>query len=233
MDEQLTIAQCLGELRDKARILQETGICIPLDYNCKVVYSDRCLSLDFASSLDIAVSVLENVQDRDKDWHPGSDHQVLDLVHPSLYPLIYGRSKAMKHGKVDLEDCVSYTGKGDVVRTRSTGHLSRFLKPSMYDTFSQKFQWLPCDVVITDKNRVRIASYINNLHPAHHKPLYSLIETAIAASIPLWDTVLESVEQELYWQPRMPIPQDIYQLPDGKPIIKRRCLFTIRHQNHH
>ena len=27
-----------------------------------------------------------------KDWHPGSNKQVLDLVHPSLYPLVYGKT---------------------------------------------------------------------------------------------------------------------------------------------
>ncbi|KAF9049333.1 hypothetical protein BDZ89DRAFT_1057685, partial [Hymenopellis radicata] len=30
--------------------------------------------------------------DDKKDWHPGSDGQVLDLVHPSLYPVRYGHS---------------------------------------------------------------------------------------------------------------------------------------------
>jgi hypothetical protein len=29
------------------------------------------------------------VLDELKDWHPGSNGQVLDLVHPSLYPIIY------------------------------------------------------------------------------------------------------------------------------------------------
>lgn len=39
------------------------------------------------------VSKLENVPDSQKDWHPGSDKQVLDLVHPSLYCLVYGVSQ--------------------------------------------------------------------------------------------------------------------------------------------
>ena len=36
----------------------------------------------------------------------------------------------------------------------------------------------------------RITSYINNLHPVHHQPLYPLIETLIDASIPLWNSTL-------------------------------------------
>jgi hypothetical protein len=30
------------------------------------------------------VNKLSQVPDKDKDWHPGSDGQVLDLVHPSM-----------------------------------------------------------------------------------------------------------------------------------------------------
>ncbi|KAI9023242.1 hypothetical protein DFJ74DRAFT_699223 [Hyaloraphidium curvatum] len=33
---------------------------------------------------------LEDVPEEKKDWHPGSDGQVLDLVHPSLFCLVYG-----------------------------------------------------------------------------------------------------------------------------------------------
>ena len=38
------------------------------------------------------VAPLEDVPDSEKDWHPGSDGLVLDLVHPSLYPIVYGRT---------------------------------------------------------------------------------------------------------------------------------------------
>lgn len=43
-----------------------------------------------------AVSVLENVPDAKKDWHPGSNNQVLDLVHPSLFCFVAGRTKVLK-----------------------------------------------------------------------------------------------------------------------------------------
>jgi len=29
------------------------------------------------------------------DWRYGSDGQVLDLIHPSLFPLIYGHSRVL------------------------------------------------------------------------------------------------------------------------------------------
>lgn len=43
-------------------------------------------------SLRHAMSSLECIPDDKKDWHPGSNRQVLDLVHPSLYCLRIGRS---------------------------------------------------------------------------------------------------------------------------------------------
>lgn len=37
---------------------------------------------------------------------------------------------------------------------------------------------------------LRIASYINNLHPKEHKPLYEVIERVIELTIPLWNQTL-------------------------------------------
>lgn len=38
------------------------------------------------------------------DWHPGSNNQVRDLIHPSLYPYVKGVS-ALKNGTI--EECVT------------------------------------------------------------------------------------------------------------------------------
>lgn len=43
-------------------------------------------------ALKTAIKPLEDVPEDAKDWHPRSNGLVLDLVHPSLYPLVYGRS---------------------------------------------------------------------------------------------------------------------------------------------
>ncbi|PPR02045.1 hypothetical protein CVT24_011205 [Panaeolus cyanescens] len=56
------------------------------------------------------------------------------------------------------------------------------------NSYSMKFQWLPCEVDISGVE-ARITSYINNLHP-REKGLYKLVEKVIDASIPLWDVTL-------------------------------------------
>ena len=52
--------------------------------------SDALIDDELRSRLREAVRVLEDVPDAERDWHPGSDEQVLDLVHPSLFCLVRG-----------------------------------------------------------------------------------------------------------------------------------------------
>lgn len=54
--------------------------------------SDALIDEKLRNDLVAGVSALENVEDAKKDWHPGSNHQVLDLVHPSLYCFIASRT---------------------------------------------------------------------------------------------------------------------------------------------
>ncbi|WP_372346811.1 DUF4246 domain-containing protein [Streptomyces sp. KL116D] len=81
--------------------------------------SDTVVDEELRSRLREAVRVLEEVPDAEKDWHPGSDGQVLDLVHPSLFCLVNGVSTAPERAWRNPTD-----------------------RYSKYE-FSEKFQWLP------------------------------------------------------------------------------------------
>lgn len=180
---------------------QQTGIVSAIDLDCKVVYSDRALSSEEAQALCAAVAPIENVPEKSKDWHPGSNGQVLDLVHPSLYPLVYGLSRVLPQGRIGLDDCAVSIGKGETVPQPSDEELWNMEwyngeTTNDSDIYSARFQWLPCDVSFSDDERVSITSYINNLHPKHHRDLYGTIENVIAKSIPLWNEVLASTESE-------------------------------------
>jgi hypothetical protein len=59
-------------------------------------HSDTLIDESLRQELIEAVGLLENVQEGEKDWHPGSNNQVLDLVHPSLFPLVIGKSPVLK-----------------------------------------------------------------------------------------------------------------------------------------
>jgi hypothetical protein len=47
----------------------------------------------------------------------------------------------------------------------------------------------------TDTNE-RIVSYINNLHPKHHKELYSTIENIMEKVIPVWNATLKPLKTQ-------------------------------------
>ncbi len=175
-----------------------------LDLDAAVIKSDTAVSSDLKQALQVAAAPLENVPDRLKDWHPGSDGKVLDLVHPSLFPLIYGRSRILSSGSVELKDSASYIGKGEVIATPDDTQVTDTQSEDQSEDqseaqpegtnpkfWSKAFQWLPCDVVFAGEG-VKITSYINNLHPKLHPELYSVIERVIAKSIPLWNLTLSS-----------------------------------------
>ena len=170
-----------------------------LDLDAAVIKSDIAIASDLKEALQAAAASLEAIPDRLKDWHPGSNRKVLDLVHPSLFPLIYGRSRILPSGVVGLQDCASYTGKGEIIATPDDAQIDLKKIPrgrSPWEIAHQKFwsksfQWLPCDVRFVGDG-IQITSYINNLHPTLHPDLYSIIEKFIAKSIPLWNLALSS-----------------------------------------
>lgn len=69
----------MEELKYKAEVYKTIACVKTLDGVWK---SDTIVPEDLKTALQKAVAPLENVPDKEKDWHPGSNEQVLDLVHP-------------------------------------------------------------------------------------------------------------------------------------------------------
>jgi hypothetical protein len=105
----------MKELRDKAAFYKTYSMVPILDISAAVVKSDSLLTHDLAAALRAGVHALEDVPEKDKDWHPGSEEKVLDLVHPSLFPLVYGRSRIIPSGAVTLENSIRRMGEGEIV----------------------------------------------------------------------------------------------------------------------
>ncbi|KAJ3370210.1 hypothetical protein GGF31_004268 [Allomyces arbusculus] len=127
--------------------------------------------------------LLENVPDHCKDWHPRSNNQVLDLVHPSLYPLVYGRTCVLDQSMASVDDWCKYISGGEPAQPRiGAPDQSRFL--------SQQFQWLPSDFAVDKDGKVAITSYVNNLHPERHAALYPTVARVFECALPLLEQVL-------------------------------------------
>ncbi|KAH7040622.1 uncharacterized protein B0I36DRAFT_357895 [Microdochium trichocladiopsis] len=207
---------CMKELRDKAEYMEKTGIVTVLDSELYIAKSDTLVPAELLARLKEAVALLEDVPESKKDWHPGSDEKVLDLLHPSLFPLRYGLTRVLPSGKVPLDDCLTYIGKGEVTEPFDPSTVR-----SCYDLKHAfgKHQWLPSDLKWTPEG-LEIASYVNNLHPRKHKDLYKILESFASLAVPLFEhVVLRSsytrTEQDL--APRIEIEHtshDDYYVPD-------------------
>lgn len=182
-------------MQGKAELYEKTGLVAVFDYSAAAIKSDSLVPPELAAELQAAVRVLEDVPDHQKDWHPGSNEQVLDLVHPSLWPLIYGQSRILTDRTIGVSDCLDYCGVGEVIpkvdkpviEQSSPGYYFR-QQEDKTPNLSHRFQWLPCNVML-EGSKAKIDSYINNLHPVDHANFYPIIEKFIELSLQAWDLV--------------------------------------------
>jgi len=140
------------------------------------------ISEENRAALRAAVSNLEDVPEADKDWHPNSNDLVLDLVHPSLYPLIYRRTLVAPNLK-PIE--------APITACRS---------------FSENLAWLPTDFAIApDGLSAKAQAYINNIHPSNTLLVHAL-EKIIASFVPLFNRVLtdQLLENDDHFPLRIP-----------------------------
>ncbi len=159
-----------------------------------VSFGDGLVAPDLVSRLRADVQKL--LTEEPVDYHPGSGTKVRDLVHPSLYPFIKGRS----------------TAKGKIPKTKDPDY-DRFGR-----TFeSSRYQWLPTPFTVGKDGSVEIASYINNLDRTRHAALYDDLAALFATALPLVESVVGYVNATKFWQEECPDIEHEGDLPDEKP----------------
>ncbi|EGC40894.1 conserved hypothetical protein [Histoplasma capsulatum var. duboisii H88] len=204
----------IDELQFKAGHFERSGQV--LVYDAGVVKSDTAVSESLRNTLKAAAAHLEDIPDNEKDYHPFSDNQVLDLVHPSLFPVVYGQTRIITDGVLGIHEGIARAGCGEIIKIPSEEELKALSTLGgwhgyLLNPYSQKFQWLPCDVEFTrnstpsdanenrqNRNTCKITSYINNLHPKRHQELYRVIEQVISCAVPLWNNTLRYTKAENY-----------------------------------
>jgi len=118
------------------------------------VKSDTIVSSELHDSLCRAFETIKMDQMAAPDWHPHSKDMVQDLLHPSMYPLVYDRSRGFKEEVVGVADAVEkWAGKGNIIAKddwRSDLERDRFrygvgsgdVPPHFW---SDTYQWLPAN----------------------------------------------------------------------------------------
>ncbi|KAF9354695.1 hypothetical protein BGX34_010854 [Mortierella sp. NVP85] len=168
--------------------------------------SDGLIPAELKERLLACVEKLKDVPDHLKDWHPGSNKQVLDLVHPSLYPFIAGRTRVTEQAAIPPLD---WMGQGNVVDKAPISHsVGNFY-------YSEKFQWLPSDVTVNTEGKVKFLSYVNNLHPVEHKDMYPVLEELLEKFLPMFEEVLTEMRMIDHKKHRLKAnPYDWYDEPE-------------------
>eukprot|EP00658_Telonema_sp_P-2_P007808 TRINITY_DN12905_c0_g1_i1.p1 TRINITY_DN12905_c0_g1~~TRINITY_DN12905_c0_g1_i1.p1 ORF type:complete len:341 (+),score=83.66 TRINITY_DN12905_c0_g1_i1:356-1378(+) len=118
-----------------------------------------------------------------EDWHPGSNRQVLDLVHPSMFCYVEGQTRVLPKEGLAWD---AWIGAGEPALV---------MGGEKHDPFaSGKYAWLPSDVSVShDHQSASFDSYINNLHPKQHADLYRAIGGIFARMLPLFNQVLSQL----------------------------------------
>ncbi|KAF1849209.1 uncharacterized protein K460DRAFT_305120 [Cucurbitaria berberidis CBS 394.84] len=192
----VTFDCCVEELRSKAKYFEETGIVPTLDACASVAKSDKLVSAELHDALRNAFDKLKTDQETSPDWHPNSNDMVQDLVHPSMYPLVYGRSLGFYRECVGVGNAIDqWAGTGDVAPGDDVigGDARRHDGQVSANCWSDTYQWLPANVVFQRDGNVKFTSYINNLHPAKYPDIYRTIEKLVKLSLPMWDQCLAIV----------------------------------------
>ncbi|CAF1051946.1 unnamed protein product [Adineta steineri] len=158
--------------------------------------SDELIPQDIKQSLISCVQSLENIPENEQDWHPGTNKQVLDLVHPSLFCFVNQTTRVIneRNHLINLDDALKYIGLGQTIDINANTSLSNSQnkQQKLQKSYSQSntYQWIPTEFNVSKDGRVKIESYINNLHPIQHKQLYQVIENICQHFIPLFSKVL-------------------------------------------
>ncbi|KAJ2350260.1 hypothetical protein GGH91_000281 [Coemansia sp. RSA 2671] len=170
-----------------------------------VWYSDTLIDAETTNELKRRVAILEDVPDRQKDWYPEGQSRVLNLIDPSLYPLIYKSSRLCRQSSTSplaaltLEAVREFPGSFNEWRLALNGTSES--EPSYHfpirnccdNCESRDFGWLPSEFRVDDNGAVTIESYINNLHPIKHKALYLIIASVFSKFLPLLEQVVTDV----------------------------------------
>ena len=147
----------IAELCERARTFYKHPKGAVKVFECAVYKSDFAAA-EKVKAVQAAVKALEDVPQHLKDWLPGSDETARFVVNPYLFPVVFGKTRILPVGSqpTTLEDAIARTNEGEVLKVPKDKKLPYCTPPNDLDgeaiqLYSTKFQWLPFEVDISDK----------------------------------------------------------------------------------
>ncbi|KAI9506974.1 hypothetical protein BX070DRAFT_218917 [Coemansia spiralis] len=209
------------------------GICKPehgMEVGCfdMIWTSDILVDKELCNKLAGQFEAFKQRRDNRKyvRWHCyWQDVTTLCVVCPSSNMLDFNRTRI--HEDMQLrspEDALKYVGCGK--RPESTKEWEKlYARQGSSVSISWGFMnalssWrtqsvLPSEVYVDAAGNARFMTYINNIHPIKHKQLYTTIERALTAVIPLFEELLTDMVYPL----RLRIFEDISNGIDVRPRV--------------
>lgn len=175
-----------------------------IQFDDKVVTSDCSIPSNLKNELKFQSIKLFNQFKNCLDFQPNANNRVVHLIHPSLYPFQYNKSPILQYDSLLRSNKVALLPYSDNIPNFKMG-VSKHL-------YKRNYQWLPT-LMHYDKsaNGYKIASYINNLHPIHFKPLYDIIESIFNLALPGLELVLSRYQSDPITRIEIPDPFDAYE----------------------
>ncbi|GAM40589.1 hypothetical protein TCE0_039r13055 [Talaromyces pinophilus] len=207
-----------AELKFKAQIARKLGF-INI-YNGYVVKScaDFFQHEKFRTELCIAIKDLEQGLGTDPEYQMATEEREMDYVHPSFFPVVFGKTRVLRDRVIGVDDAVASMGQGEIIPVPEDPGPSRHelswniasRSDIMPRPYSSKFQWLPSDVYFRPDGTAYFASYINNIHPTRDKTLYKILEKLLDKIIPMWDMSLTPIKCPLHPRARFELQEVRY-----------------------
>ncbi|KAJ2582435.1 hypothetical protein GGH95_001535, partial [Coemansia sp. RSA 1836] len=197
--------------------------------------SDSLIDTATTNELKNYAAILESTPTNQRDWHPAGESSMLNLIDPSLFPLIYSRSKLCRQPCASPQAALNPGAPGEFPGSIYKWHEmlsgSDYYTPPLPLWYIQSdlsnFSWLPSEFRVADDGAVTIESYINNLHPVKHVAFYPIIASIFSKFLPLLEQVVTDLVHPR--QPRVvPDLSKYYQSDEPMPEYGD-CLYEQRY----
>ncbi|KAL4253409.1 Protein of unknown function DUF4246 [Abortiporus biennis] len=177
-----------SSVRDDATRISPTGI----DFVWK---SDNLIEPSLHNRLLNVLATLQN--SLYEDYHPQTLNQIRNVIHPSLFCLVYDVSRDYNNQPITQPKWLSEINERGYERIGAGDYdIANVNEQSPFPKlYSHKFQWLPSEFLVDEHGDTKIGSYINGLSPFTEggKEAYLAIAEIFKKTIPLFEKVLTGV----------------------------------------